>query len=68
MRGRQVPECPPDTPWPVEPKPPREVEPELLDVFVLVPVLLRPLDSAVETDVGAVPRENHPPEWPHPDE
>ena len=54
--------------WPVEPKPPREVEPELLDVLVLVPVLLRPLDSAVETDVGAEPRENHPPEWPHPDE
>jgi hypothetical protein len=68
MRGRQVPECPPDTPWPVEPKPPRAVEePEPLDV--LVPVLLRPLElSAVETDVGAVLRENHPPEWLHPDE
>lgn len=51
--------------WPVEPNPPREVEPELVDV----PVLLRPLElSAVETDVGAELRENHPPEWPHPDE
>ena len=59
---RQVPECPPDMPWPVEPKPPREVEgePELLDV--LVEVLLRLPDSAVETDVGAELRENQPPE------
>ena len=59
-----MPECPPDTAWPVEPKPPREVDPELLDVLVLVlvPVLVRPLDSAVETDVGAELRENQPPE------
>lgn len=58
----QVPECPPDTPWPVEPKPPRAVddEPELVDV--LVPVPLRLLESAVETDVGAEVRENQPPE------
>jgi hypothetical protein len=57
-----VPECPPEVPWPVEPKPPRAVEePELLDV--LVPVLLRPLElSAVEIDVGADVRENQPPE------
>jgi hypothetical protein len=68
MRRRQAPECPPDMPWPVEPNPPRAVdEPELVDE--LEPVLLRPLElNAVETDVGAVPRENHPPEWPHPDE
>jgi len=62
MRRRQVPECPPDMAWPVEPNPPRAVdEPEPVDV--LVPVLLRPLDvSAVETDVGADVRENQPPE------
>jgi hypothetical protein len=64
MRRRQVPECPPDMEWPVEPKPPRAVEePELVDVLVLVPVLLRPLElNAVETDVGADVRENQPPE------
>lgn len=68
MQRRQVPECPPDMEWPVEPNPPRAVD-ELEPVAVLVPVLVRPLEvSAVETAVGAVPRENHPPEWPHPDE
>jgi hypothetical protein len=51
-------------PWPVEPNPPRAVEPPEPDEDVPVP--LRPLENAVETEVGAEPRENHPPEWPEP--
>jgi hypothetical protein len=61
--GQLPPECPPpDMPWPVEPKPPRAVEPEpeLRDVLLLMPVRLP--DSAVETEVGAELRENQPPE------
>ena len=65
MSRNHVPECPPDIEWPVEPKPPREVEdPDPVDVM---PVPLRPDDvSAVETDVGARPLEKMP--WRFEDE
>lgn len=47
-------------PWPVEPKPPRAAVPPELDEVPLEP---RPLEeNAVETEVGAEPRENQPPE------
>jgi hypothetical protein len=59
MGQDQEPECPPDIECPVEPKPPRDVEdPELVDV---VPIPLRLPDvSAVETEVGARPKEEKP--------
>jgi hypothetical protein len=56
MLAQPPPECPPpecpllDTVWPVDPKPPREVdEPELVDV--LLPRAVE--ESAVETAIGA---------------